>query len=111
MHLDELRDHCLGLPEVTEDMPFGPDVLVFRFQGKMFALVSLDGESVNLKCDPERALELRDEHPDLITPGYHMNKRHWNTVALRGRLPTELVRDLVNHSYALVSARKSKPKS
>ena len=103
MTLDELRDYCLAKPFVTESLPFGPDTLVFKVQNKMFALHGLEREppAVNLKCDPERAEELRDEFPDHILPGYHMSKRHWNTVLLAG-LPGRLLLDLVDHSYDLV---------
>lgn len=105
MHLDDLRQHCLAKPGATEDLPFGPDTLVFRVRGKMFALAGLDAVSptVNLKCDPERALDLRERYAD-VQPGYHMNKRHWNTVGLRGSVPAGVVRELVDHSYALVVA-------
>jgi predicted DNA-binding protein (MmcQ/YjbR family) len=90
-------------------MPFGPDVLVYKIGGKMFALVIPDDfpPSVNLKCDPDRALELRDRYED-IQPGYHMNKRHWNTLVLEGRLPAHLVRELIEHSYQLVTAGLSR---
>ena len=105
MHLDVLRRHCLAKPGATEDLPFGPDTLVFRVAGKMFALADLDGlpPTVNLKCDPERAVALRERYAD-VRPGYHMDKRHWNTVGLQGDVPGDVVRDLVDHSYALVVA-------
>lgn len=105
MRLDAVRDYCLALPGVTEGQPFGDDVLVFKVGPKMFCLMNLTWmpPGVNLKCDPERALELRAEH-EAIRPGYHMNKRHWNTVMLDGRLPPALVRTLIDHSYALVRA-------
>ena len=105
MHLDALRDLCLGLPGATEDQPFGPDTLVFKVQGKMFALTNLERlpPAVNLKCDPERAVELRERYAG-VAPGYHMNKRHWNTVELRADVPGDLVRQLVGDSYALVVA-------
>ncbi len=103
MHLDDLRDHCLAKPGATEGFPFGDDALVFKVAGKMFALASLERlpPTVTLKCDPERALDLRERHED-VRPGYHMNKRHWNTVGLRGDVPGALLRELVDHSYALV---------
>ena len=103
MHLDDLRTYCLAKPGATEDLPFGPDTLVFRVSGKMFALTGLDPlpPTVNLKCDPERAVELRERYAD-VAPGYHMSKRHWNTVGLQGDVPTDVVRELVDHSYALV---------
>lgn len=104
MHLDALRDHCLGKAAVTEGLPFGPDVLVFKVAGKMFALANLDGPPfrVTLKCEPERALLLRERYRG-VTPGYHMNKRHWNTVALDEDVPGDEIRALVDHSYALVA--------
>jgi predicted DNA-binding protein (MmcQ/YjbR family) len=88
-----------------ETTPFGPDVLVYKVAGKMFALTVPDDfpSRINLKCDPERAVLLRDEYP-AITPGYHMSKRHWNTLVLDGSLPTSLVRELIDHSYDLVVA-------
>ena len=103
MHLDAAIAHCLGKPGVTEETPFGPEVLVFKVAGKMFALTD-PGEfppALNLKCEPGRALDLRDRHP-AIRPGYHMNKRHWNTLTLDGSLPAALVRELIDHSYDLV---------
>ncbi|WP_412062548.1 MmcQ/YjbR family DNA-binding protein [Rubrivirga sp. IMCC45206] len=103
MHLDAFRDHCLALPGATEDLPFGPDTLVFKVGGKMFALMGLEKEPpfVNLKCDPERAVELRERYAN-VTPGWHMNKRHWNSVGLRGDVPGETICELADHSYALV---------
>lgn len=105
MTLDALRSHALARLAATEDQPFGPDVLAFRVGGKIFALLSLDAlpPRVNLKCDPERAVELRERHP-AVQPGYHMNKRHWNTVVLDGTLDDALVRELVEHAHALVVA-------
>lgn len=86
-------------------MPFGPDVLVYKVAGKMFALATLDpfGARVNLKCEPGRALDLRDRFDDIV-PGYHMNKRHWNTVLLNGQVPHALILDLIDHSYEQVFA-------
>jgi predicted DNA-binding protein (MmcQ/YjbR family) len=109
MTIADFCAHCLSLPHVEETMPFGPDVLVYKIGGKMFALVIPDDfpPSVNLKCDPDRALELRDRYED-IQPGYHMNKRHWNTLVLEGRLPAHLVRELIEHSYQLVTAGLSR---
>jgi predicted DNA-binding protein (MmcQ/YjbR family) len=104
MDIERFRAYCLAKPGVTEEMPFGPDTLVFKVMGRMFALCGLDDFSgVNLKCDPERAIDLR-ERQEGITPGYHMNKRHWNTVATDGRVSDPLLRELIDHSYALVSA-------
>jgi predicted DNA-binding protein (MmcQ/YjbR family) len=105
MNLDDFCAHCLSLPGVEETTPFGPEVIVYKVGGKMFALATPDEvpHQVNLKCDPERSLELRDRHEDIM-PGYHMNKKHWNTLNLGGRLSNALVRELIEHSYALVVA-------
>ena len=99
----------LSLPHVVEDTPFGPESLVQKVGGKMFALYSPGGEPLrmNLKCDPARALELREQYESII-PGYHMNKRHWNTLILDGSLPAALVKELIEHSYGLVFASLSK---
>ena len=108
MTLEDLRTYCLKKPGVTEDLPFGPDVLVFRVAKKIFLLTDVDDfQKVNLKCDPERAVELRERY-DTITPGYHMNKQHWNTVDARGGIPEKLLRELIDHSYELI--RDSLPK-
>jgi predicted DNA-binding protein (MmcQ/YjbR family) len=103
MHIEELRNYCLDRKGVTEEMPFGDGTLVFKVMGKMFAAISLDEIDlrINLKCDPERAVELRASFP-AITPGYHMNKQHWNTLLIEMGLPSQLVKELVNHSYDLV---------
>ncbi|QNP72803.1 MmcQ/YjbR family DNA-binding protein [Streptomyces roseirectus] len=102
----ELRDLCLSFNAAVEDFPFSPEISVFKVRGKMFALSWIDAVplKVNLKCDPEDAVRLRGEYPGLVTPGYHMNKRHWNTVVLDGELPGRLVRELVEDSYDLVVA-------
>jgi predicted DNA-binding protein (MmcQ/YjbR family) len=102
----ELRAFCLTFDAAVEDFPFGPETSVFKVRGKMFALSRLDARplTVNLKCDPEDAIRLRGEHPGLINPGYHMNKRHWNTVTADGELPDGLLRELVEDSYDLVVA-------
>ena len=108
MNIETFRQLCLEKPGVTEETPFGPDTLVFKVMGKMFALTDLNTfESVNLKCDPERAVELREEHEG-ITPGWHMNKVHWNTVLTDGSVKDVLLRELLDHSYALVVASLSK---
>jgi predicted DNA-binding protein (MmcQ/YjbR family) len=102
----QLRAFCLSFNAAVEDFPFAPDISVFKVLGKLFALTWLDGRplTVNLKCDPEDAVRLRAEHPGLIVPGYHMNKRHWNTVTVDGELPDRLVRELIEDSYDLVVA-------
>ena len=108
---DELCEYLLSKEATTEETPFGPDVLVYKVCGKMFATLSFDDDDgqgrCNLKCDPDRAVELRADH-DAILPGYHMNKRHWNTLVLDGSLSPKLVRELCDHSYALVVARLPK---
>ncbi|MEU5362527.1 MmcQ/YjbR family DNA-binding protein [Streptomyces sp. NPDC005925] len=102
----ELRALCLSFNAAVEDFPFNPDTSVFKVLGKMFALTNLDARplTVNLKCDPDDALRLRGEHDGLIVPGWHMNKRHWNTVTADAGLPDRLVRELVEDSYDLVVA-------
>ena len=94
----------MNLKGVEETLPFGPDTLVFKVGGKIFALTGLDEDecSVNLKCDPEKAIELREEHPDDIIPGYHMNKKHWNTVYFERGLQDKYLINLIDHSYELV---------
>ena len=103
MNIEYFRTYCLSKKNVTEDFPFDDVTLVFKVCNKMFALTGLDsdGFTVNLKCDPERALELRERYED-IRPGFHMNKKHWNTVHFDGNLPESLLKDLIDHSYDLV---------
>jgi len=106
MNLETFYEYCLSKKGVTEHFPFDEDTLVFKVGGKMFALSSLsqwenNEQSVNLKCDPDRAEELRAEY-DEIKPGFHMSKVHWNTVALNGSLTTAFVKELIDHSYQLV---------
>lgn len=98
-----LRSYCLGKPAATEDFPFDETTLVFRVKGKIFALTDTEALplTVNLKCDPDRAVELRERHPE-VRPGYHMNKTHWNTVELDGGLTDDEVRAMIDHSYDLV---------
>ena len=109
MNIEEIRDYCLAKPGVTEDMPFGEDTLVFRVGEKLFLLTSLSqGDRFNVKCDPERAIELREQHTE-IQPGYHMNKKHWNTVYTNGDLSRRQICDMIDHSYDLVL--KSLPKN
>ena len=109
MNLEELREYCLSLPHVTEDMPFGEDILVFRICNRIFVLTSLESVPlrVSLKCDPERAIELREQYPDKIIAGYHLNKKHWNTVLLEG-LPPALIKEMIQHSYDQVLAKVPK---
>lgn len=99
MYIDELREYCMAKPFVTEGFPFDEDTLVFKVDGKMFALVSLsDPSQVNLKCDPERAVELREQYGS-VRPGYHMSKTHWNTVGLQDDLDEAFLMELIDHSY------------
>ncbi|MFM9019747.1 MAG: MmcQ/YjbR family DNA-binding protein [Sediminibacterium sp.] len=109
MTLGNLIDYALTKPATEETLPFGPDVLVLKTNGKSFLLVSLNSDPVqfNAKCDPEKALQLREMYEGIV-PGYHMNKKHWNTVILDGSVPDKLVRELIDHSYELVSAKKKK---
>lgn len=87
---------------VTESMPFGDDTLVFKKKGKIFALVNLEGDlTLNLKCDPTRAIELRERYPS-VKPGYHMNKKHWNTVRIDGSIADNKILSLIDHSYEIV---------
>jgi predicted DNA-binding protein (MmcQ/YjbR family) len=99
----ELRDHCLSFPGSVETFPFGPETSVFKVAGKMFALSRLDQGPlrVSLKCEPQLAEQLRDAHPAVL-PGYHLNKRHWNTVVIDGSLSERMIKDLVEDSYDLV---------
>ncbi len=111
MNLEEFREYCLAKPGAIEGTPFGDDTLVYKVGGKIFALASLEEvpPRVNLKCDPERALDLRDRYEE-VQPGYHMNKKHWNTVELSGAIPDTELRGLIDHSYDLVVARLPKPR-
>lgn len=103
MNIEEYRDYCLAKPGVTEGFPFDEKVLVFKVMGKMFALTDVEiFEGVNLKCDPERAAELRAIYPG-ITPGFHMNKLNWNTVSTDGSVDDKLFYDLIDHSYEMVA--------
>ncbi len=109
MNIEEFREYCLAKKGVEETLPFGPDTLVYKVMGKMFSATGLDEEEfrVNLKCDPERSIELRASHPDII-PGWHMNKKHWNTVYCEKNLDDRLVLELIDHSYDLVVASLKK---
>lgn len=109
MNIEAFREYCLGKKGVDESFPFGETTLVFKVMGKMFALTGLDNEvaTANLKCDPERAVELREQFPQII-PGYHMNKKHWNTVELETGLSHELLCEMIDHSYDLVVAKMPK---
>jgi predicted DNA-binding protein (MmcQ/YjbR family) len=103
IELEDIRAHCLAKPGVTEDFPFDEDTLVFRVINKLFLLTNLEKlpPAINLKCDPELALELRERY-DAVRPGFHMNKKHWNTIVLDGSIPARLVYEWIDHSYELV---------
>ncbi|MCK5278565.1 MAG: MmcQ/YjbR family DNA-binding protein [Cyclobacteriaceae bacterium] len=102
MNIESFRDFCMAKKGVSEDFPFDEGTLVFKVMGKMFALTDVDlFKSVNLKCDPEWAIELREKYPSII-PGYHMNKKHWNTVEMDDSLPDSFIKELVTHSYERV---------
>jgi len=102
MNIETIREYCISKKDATESFPFGDDTLVFKVHGKIFALVNLDGDlSINLKCDPVHALELRERYSS-VTPGYHMNKKHWNTVLIDGSIPDKEIYSWIDHSYDLI---------
>jgi len=109
MNIEELRAYCLSLKGVTEDFPFDESTLVFKVVGKMFCLTSLEGDlSVNLKNEPEKNIELREEYP-AIKPGYHMSKIHWNTIDIDGSVSDDFIKNLIDESYDLVVMKLKKP--
>ncbi|MFM9984947.1 MAG: MmcQ/YjbR family DNA-binding protein [Flavobacteriales bacterium] len=102
MNIESYREYCLAKKGVTEDFPFDNQTLVFKVGGKMFALTGIEQfKSINLKCDPERAIELREEYSGIL-PGYHMSKKHWNTVMMDGSVPMKLIKQMIDDSYDLV---------
>ncbi|MBL7681928.1 MAG: MmcQ/YjbR family DNA-binding protein [Flavipsychrobacter sp.] len=109
MNIEQLHEYALSLPDVTESFPFDETTLVMKAGGKMFLLVSLDEDPLrfNVKCDPERALELREEYP-CVLPGYHMNKKHWNTIIVDGTITNKQLKEMVLDSYNLVVKKKKK---
>ena len=108
MNIEEFRIYCLGKKGVTEEFPFDRNTLVFKVMGKMFALTDVNSfASVNLKCDPDKAVELRENY-DYVRPGFHMNKTHWNTVDIDWQLEDDLFKSWIDHSYELVSASLTK---
>jgi len=107
MDIESLRDYCLSLQDVTESFPFDATTLVFKVKGKMFLLTDLEGQlTMNVKCDPELAIELR-EHYSCVKPGYHMNKKYWNSVEIDGTISDKLLIEWINHSYDLVAKKKA----
>jgi len=102
VNIEEIRDYCSNKKGVTEGFPFDETTLVFKVFDKMFALTNLDGDlSINLKCDPDKAIELRELYSAVI-PGYHMNKKHWNTIQMDGSVPDNKIQEWIDHSYTLV---------
>ncbi len=107
MNAEEIREYALQKENVTEDFPFGESTLVFKINNKIFLLLSIDEIPIrfNVKCDPEKAIELREQYPDNILPGYHMNKKHWNTVIAQN-INKKLLTEMIDHSYDLVNKKK-----
>lgn len=110
MNIEEIREYCLSKNNVEESFPFGVDTLVFKTNGKIFLLASLDAVPLqfNAKCEPDKAIQLREEHPDVILPGYHMNKKHWNTIIVNGKLPSIQLREIIDDSYNLVCKKTNR---
>ncbi len=109
MNVEQIREYCISKVDCEESFPFGPDTLVFKVLGKIFLLLSLESSPVsfNVKCDPDKAEELREQY-DCVKPGYHMNKKHWNTVTVDGSASTKLLKEWIDHSYELVAPKKRK---
>lgn len=103
MDIEQLRDYCLSKKGAEETLPFGPDTLVYKAGGKVFLLVGLESEELrfNVKCDPDKAIELREQFP-CVLPGYHMNKKHWNTIVVDGSVSTKQLKEWIDHSYTLI---------
>ncbi|MFY0606864.1 MAG: MmcQ/YjbR family DNA-binding protein [Cyclobacteriaceae bacterium] len=109
MDIEAYRNYCMAKPGVTEGFPFDSQTLVFKVMGKMFALADVDlFVSVNLKCDPELAIELREKYDGAVQPGYHMNKKHWNTVLMNDAVSDQAFKEMIDHSYELVAAGLNK---
>lgn len=110
MDIEQLRAYCLQKEKAEETLPFGPETLVYKVNGKVFLLTSLSRYPLqfNVKCDPDVAIELREEYPQHVLPGYHMNKKHWNTVVADGTIPMKDIRRFIDHSYDLVSKGSKK---
>jgi predicted DNA-binding protein (MmcQ/YjbR family) len=112
MNIETLREYCLSKPGAEETLPFGPETLVYKVEGKAFLLTGLDSEDLrfNVKCNPEKALELREEY-SCVLPGWHMNKKHWNTILVDGSVPWKQLREWIDDSYNLVKPKQKKAKS
>ncbi len=109
MNIEYLREYCLSKPGAEETFPFGPDTLVYKVNGKVFLIAGLNSQplSFNVKCDPDKAIELREEF-DCVKPGWHMNKKHWNTIVVDGSVSIKQLKEWIDHSYELVSKAKKK---
>lgn len=109
MNIESLREYCLSKPGAEETLPFGPDTLVYKVGGKVFLLTGLDSDEFrfNVKCDPDKAIELREEFP-CVLPGWHMNKKHWNTIVVDGSVSSKQLKEWIDHSYELVIGKKKK---
>ena len=109
MNVEQIREYCILKEDAEESLPFGPDALVFKVDGKIFLLLSLDAEQpqFNVKCDPDKAEELRAEYT-CVLPGYHMNKKHWNTIIVDGSVSSAILKDWIDDSYKLVRKKKKR---
>jgi predicted DNA-binding protein (MmcQ/YjbR family) len=112
MTLDDLREYCLSKKGVEETQPFGPDTIVYKVNGKIFLITGFDNDpfQFNVKCEPELAIELREQY-DCVLPGYHMNKKHWNTIIVDGQVKSALLFQWIDHSYDLISSNTSTSKN
>ena len=109
MNIEDIRDYCLSKPGAEETLPFGPDTLVYKVGGKVFLLMGMNNPELrfNVKCDPAKAIELREEF-SCVLPGYHMNKKHWNTIVVDGSVPAKMLKEWIDHSYSLVAKAPKK---
>ena len=112
MDIESLREYCLAKAGVEEALPFGPDTLVYKVNSKIFLITGLDAEqlSFNVKCDPDLAIDLREQYA-CVSPGYHMNKKHWNTIVVDGSVPAGQLKKWIDHSYELVAGPAGKPRT
>lgn len=107
MNIETIREYCLLKKDVEEALPFGPDTLVYKVNGKIFLLMGLDNAELrfNVKCDPDKAIELREEY-SCVLPGYHMNKKHWNTIVVDGSVSSKFIKKWIDDSYELIAKKK-----
>ncbi len=110
MNIESIREYILQKSSVIEGFPFGEDTLVFKVNDKIFLLAGLDSSPLhfNVKCDPEMSVQLREDHPESVLPGFHMNKKHWNTIIVDGRLTAKQLKKMIDDSYTLVAPKKNK---